>query len=120
MRGFLFKRNTKIPDDQGMKNKGEAQTKKIIEKAKKAALKEKEKILAQSRLDSENIIKDAERRKEIIIAAAYLEAERIIQEGKDEIMKEKEKLKSDKSIQYHETGRMEMLLSKVYDGHKIL
>ncbi|MGA1824373.1 MAG: hypothetical protein ACMUIP_06880 [bacterium] len=120
MMRFLFQNKTKIQNDQAKKNKDNAYQRKIFEKAKEAALKERERIIAQSRLDSENILKGAERMKERIIAEARLEAQHIIQQGREEILKEKEKLRSDMTLQFDETGRMEMLLNKVYQGQRIL
>ena len=120
MMRFLFKHKTNIPNDQCLTSKDNAYQRKIFKKAREAALKEREKIIAHSRLESENILKDAEKMKERIIAAARLEAQQIIEQGRCSVKKEKEKLKSDMTLQFEETGRMESLLSKVHQGYRIL
>ena len=75
---------------------------KVIESAKKEkedALKEREEIIAKSKLDSRKIIKEAEKTKQSIIAAANKDAEKIIAESRGVIAKEREKLKEEMNLQ---------------------
>ncbi|MGA1867520.1 MAG: F0F1 ATP synthase subunit B [bacterium] len=99
LRKFFFRPIVEILEDRREKIKEGLAQREIAKKEKEDALKERETIIAKSKVESRNIVKEAEKAKEKIIATAKEEAERIIAESKKEIFKEKEKLKEEMNLQ---------------------
>ena len=80
LRKFFFRPIVDILEDRREKIKEGLAQREIAKKEKENALKERETIIAKSRVDSRNIVKEAEKTKEKILATAKEEAERMITE----------------------------------------
>jgi len=99
LKKFFFKPVVDILDARKEKIKEGLAQREIAKQEQEAALKEREKIIAKSRVDSKNIIKEAEKARGDIIAKANEEAKNIIEKTNKLIAAQKEKMKEEMNLQ---------------------
>jgi len=124
MKKFFFKPIMEIIEARKEKIEEGLKQRAIAKQEQEQALKDREEIIAQTKVDAQKILNQTEKMKKDIIEKAKKDAEAIIQEARAEIAKEREELRQEMNLKL-----IDLVTNAAYralpdlakkDGHKEL